>query len=902
MYDYKFFRIKRIPDLTLNKYNLGNVNGIDGIMEMHNAFLRQWNRKGMMSETSIHLFYIYDPQKEWGDKLDVMIGIRGPKEKLHNIDSLINSSNLMNQFEYEKIKDEDIDKFYDVHFNKMCVLTKKELFIHAPKSENDDATEYYSLSDMEINEEGRLFQMLSLMEKFNEKVMYRVDLYPVDMSDRIRSAFENTLEEINKKKEKNRQLFSIRSSGYLDNLLKTYDGFFENIESSPHFIANIMIFGNYEEPLKNDNLELLLDAAASENVESGNYSIKSFLTRQKWHGIKALFENKEALVSIDQSTMLTWGSKGMLIHSTKAADYNIRFMPVLWCINEVSPFFRLPLLYENEEIQKKKETVIDFETVNRKKFIIEIGEDSYKDSKDNGRKVKMKLDDFVKHTFISGVPGSGKTNAILKIISELNNNKDGRIPFLVFEPAKKEYRALFNTSDSDGVVLISPHMNSLFPIRINPFEFPKGVMLSRHIGNLMRVFSGSFTVEKIVYELLDSAIEQAYIDCGWELDDVNDEYHDEYPTLAQVYTLIEKQLEKYDYDVELKGNVSSFIRLRLGGLMKRDSGEIFNVKKSTWRPEEWLKKSVIIELEALAEQDKNFMVLLLCNMIYETITANSNERPYEDCKLRHVIIIEEAHNIIAPESEQKIETVDPKISATQFIVKMLAEVRALGEGIIIADQIPTAMAPEVLKNTVNKFVLKMISGEDREIVGQAMLASPIQLDKLVTYSVGKSLYIADKMQKPMEMQFSKWQDCDDLYRSERDEVLFERLKDKEEYRAIWLDYFNKYYEENREMLLKNSRKIKTFYKEWLFVDQKISKDGIEEIKKRELKKSNNEFLIERIAGCKEFYQIARKIDRILVKLKENYPTETFLNEEEEDNLNYILEGKDTYMCIMEVKA
>ena len=44
-----------------------------------------------------------------------------------------------------------------------------------------------------------------------------------------------------------------------------------------------------------------------------------------------------------------------------------------------------------------------------------------------------------------------------------------------------------------------------------------------------------------------------------------------------------------------------------------------------------------------------------------------------------------------------------------YIVKMLAEVRALREGIIIADQLPTAMAPEVIKNTNIKLIHRPVS-------------------------------------------------------------------------------------------------------------------------------------------------------------------------------------------------
>lgn len=65
---------------------------------------------------------------------------------------------------------------------------------------------------------------------------------------------------------------------------------------------------------------------------------------------------------------------------------------------------------------------------------------------------------------------------------------------------------------------------------------------------------------------------------------------------------------------------------------------------------------------------------------------------------RHVIFFEEAHNLIGPKAQKEGgEGADPKIAATAFIVKMLAEVRNLNEAIIIADQLPTAMAPEVIK-------------------------------------------------------------------------------------------------------------------------------------------------------------------------------------------------------------
>ena len=42
---WHFYEIPYIPDLELVKYQSLGEQGIDGILERHNRFLRQWQRK-----------------------------------------------------------------------------------------------------------------------------------------------------------------------------------------------------------------------------------------------------------------------------------------------------------------------------------------------------------------------------------------------------------------------------------------------------------------------------------------------------------------------------------------------------------------------------------------------------------------------------------------------------------------------------------------------------------------------------------------------------------------------------------------------------------------------------------------------------------------------------------------
>ena len=170
-----------------------------------------------------------------------------------------------------------------------------------------------------------------------------------------------------------------------------------------------------------------------------------------------------------------------------------------------------------------------------------------------------------------------------------------------------------------------------------------------------------------------------------------------------------------------------------------------------------------------------------------------------------MIFIEEAHNLIGPESEEQTGAeADPKQAATAFVVKMLAEVRALKEGIVIADQLPTVMAQEVLKNTGLKIGLRITSADDRSLLGSTMAASALQLEQMSTFAVGEALIFYEKLMRPFEMRIKEW--CGEIENESEKEIavtskndtdLRYALADRETYRDENLKSIkiigNKYY-------------------------------------------------------------------------------------------------------------
>ena len=133
------YKLEVIPDLSLNKYAALAESGISGVLEQHLIFLRQWNRKGLMSGISMHLLYYYDGIRitdesvsNVGEKLKIYLMIRGDEKDMGNVGNLIRSSSLSEYYKFVKCSPDDFlneNKLEGDVFSACCVLMKKEMFL-----------------------------------------------------------------------------------------------------------------------------------------------------------------------------------------------------------------------------------------------------------------------------------------------------------------------------------------------------------------------------------------------------------------------------------------------------------------------------------------------------------------------------------------------------------------------------------------------------------------------------------------------------------------------------------------------------------------------------------------------------------------------------------------------------
>lgn len=744
------FRIEKIPDLSLNKYQTLADTGVEGVLKRHNDFLRQWHGVGLAAGASFHLLYCFDNTQSKGARLNLYFFIQAKTEDtLAFIRPLVHKSPLSDFYSFTECE------LPNHTFNSGATLIKNERVAEIYNPIADKTDRIHFVPHWEIEESARLYDLFRMLEvtgtayNNNSCCAYRVDLFPTSLVQETILKFSPIIKSL--QGDSNIKLVAnavdAATDSYAQTVKKEYDDWMSNIQTSPHFRVNIYSFA------ENDfSAKMILNSAASEAINEGDFTLAKIKATDK-----------------DCFDILSRLSFEATEYCQQPAIANLHSWSTTFLLDEVVPFFRMPALFDGESIELPKETA-----PKQLQDGIRIGTDT------NGYEVYFPIKLLPRHAFFTGAPGSGKTYTMLYFISQLKKNN---IPFLVLEPAKKEYRELLTHETMKDVYLFSPHLQSKFPLRVNPMEFPEGVMLETHIESLLTALKGSFMFEGGVYKILSASVEKAYINKGWDIEDKNDGTR-KFPTLSDVYSLFENELEENSsYDGEVKGNIRSFLETRLGILMERGTGELFNTSVSTIPPEKWIEISSVVELEALSESAKNFFILLVCTYIRETLNVDPNgglDEQGNKMPVRHAIFIEEAHNIIAPSTQQSSsDTVDPKVSATAFIVKMLAETRALREAVIIADQLPTVLASEVTKNTGLKLIHRLTAQDDREYIGATVSATPLQLEQVANYSKGKALFYYEDTKKPFEVQVATgWEKPSVDYNFSIDNELYSNICDR----------------------------------------------------------------------------------------------------------------------------
>lgn len=364
-----------------------------------------------------------------------------------------------------------------------------------------------------------------------------------------------------------------------------------------------------------------------------------------------------------------------------------------------------------------------------------------------------------KHALIVGVTGSGKTNTCFGLLSQMW--KEG-IPFLVIEPTKREYRSLlYDPVVGEDLRVFTLGNERLSPLRMNPFEHARGVSLSGHIDLLKSVFNAAFSMWTVLPQILEQSLHEVYREYGWDIvqgentriGNAEEPPPDAYPTLADLEQCIIRVVDRLGYEPNTTSEIKAALVTRLRSLRIGGKGKMLDTRFS-FPVEELLAKPTILELEEIGDDDeKAFIIGILLARLYEHLRGKGLK---PDSPLQHVCVIEEAHRLLANVRRGVgHETADTRGKAVETFVNMLSEVRAYGEGFVVAEQIPEKLAPDVLKNTNIKLVHRTVAGDDRRLLSEAMNMQERQSKMLSTLRLGEVIVFSEGDDRPIMVKVKK---------------------------------------------------------------------------------------------------------------------------------------------------
>lgn len=370
--------------------------------------------------------------------------------------------------------------------------------------------------------------------------------------------------------------------------------------------------------------------------------------------------------------------------------------------------------------------------------------------------VQLDRNSLSMHTFITGSTGSGKSNTVYEILDQLNAVD---ISFLVIEPAKGEYKNVFGKRKDVKILGTNPRYTEL--LRINPFNFPTKIHILEHVDRLIEIFNVCWPMYAAMPAVLKDAVLQSYQVCGWDLVESTNKLSDDiFPTFEDLQIELISVIENSAYSQELKSNYIGSLATRVKSLTNGLNGQIFSSSETD--NSILFDSNVIVDLSRIGSLETKALIMgILIMRLNEHRMSYSNGM---NLPLRHVTVLEEAHNILKRTStDQSTEGANLMGKSVEMLSNAIAEMRTFGEGFIIADQSPSAVDMSAIRNTNTKIVMRLPDEADRRLAGKSAALKEDQLDEITKLPKGVAVVYQNDWLEPVLCKISKFDGMESQY-------------------------------------------------------------------------------------------------------------------------------------------
>ena len=386
---------------------------------------------------------------------------------------------------------------------------------------------------------------------------------------------------------------------------------------------------------------------------------------------------------------------------------------------------------------------------------IELGHAYHMYQTDMNRTICLGMQELTKHTFITGSTGSGKSNAIYTLLSEL---KKKNIPFLVIEPAKGEYKNVFGKDDGINIFGTNAKITSL--LKINPFSFPDDIHVLEHLDRLVEIFNVCWPMYAAMPAILKDAVERSYKNIGWDVVKSENMHGCIFPSFSDVLDEIQNVLDESAYSEENKGDYIGSLCTRVRSLTTGINGLLFTQDEID--PETLFDKSTIVDLSRVGSSETKALIM---GVLVLKLQEYRQHQDNHNADLNHVTVLEEAHNILKRTSaEQSMEGANLAGKSVEMISNAIAELRTYGEGFIIADQAPQLLDKSVIRNTNTKIILRLPDADDRQVAGKSVGLTDVQTEEISRLRRGVAVASQSDWLTPVLCDINEYKIQDKKYR------------------------------------------------------------------------------------------------------------------------------------------
>jgi len=625
------------------------------------------------------------------------------------------------------------------------IIKSEEIFQWLDPDDRQRQNFYYSPGSFQVNKANNMVALFEQLQGYKQPVCIDLTLVPTRVEGYEKKTTSRYLEALNQISKGIREE-EIDPDSNTQRAKSVYEDIKKRYYSGIVFLYNFRVFSPDGDTCQSVANQLASTCTANTvsprvvQVIDSQYAVQTAL---------------QVNINEQSCTPGMWDTSGKILRGFPGGPGMLKRLHRLVDLDEAAAFFRLPIPINQPCAGVEYDTgsaSVSETSKDTKRKTITIG--NYYRNVKTDECCEFDIEQLKTHLLVVGGSGSGKTTTTFNILTQLWEKH--RIPFMVFDPkVTPEYRYLKRLPQfKDDLLIFTPGQELITPLRFNPFDVMPGVSVQEHISRIFDCFMGALPLFDPLPSFIQETIDYNYERKGWQLahsrgGDVDKEGKSlEIPTMQELYNKVLDLAQKnYGSDREVGDRMKGALKARLSRLVsKRGEGSMLQAN----RPlpfAELLSKPVIFELGGLNQEEQSLFSLFMLVFVFEYIRTvripqfqpqRTGERA-TDLDLRHVILVEEAHNMLG-----KVQTSGDEANSKSQVVdkfaQIMREMRAAGEGVIVVDQSPAALAQSIVDATNLKLMHRLPSPDDREYLGRAMCLTEGEAQLSGIFSPGEAFY------------------------------------------------------------------------------------------------------------------------------------------------------------------